>query len=108
MIGINFALVLDGSDWVDKKLDKQADKNISIIADEIVRYLMTHDKAADTLEGVARWWILRQRIEESQQQVKKALELLCREGVVKAVPLVGGELLYSLNKERCEVTSRRQ
>ncbi|MEN8133461.1 MAG: hypothetical protein ABFS45_25510 [Pseudomonadota bacterium] len=89
-------------------MDEQPDDNISIIAAEIIRYLMSHDKAADTLKGVAQWWISRQRIEESQLQVRNALELLCRQGVLKVVPLVGGELLYSLNKARDEEIRRRQ
>lgn len=84
------------------KVDEQLDDRISKIAAEIVHYLMIHDKAADTLEGVTQWWIARQRIEESQQEVRKALELLCRQGVVKTVPIAGGKLLYSLNKKEDE------
>jgi len=71
---------------------------ISEIAGEIVRYLMAHEKAADTLEGVAGWWITQRYFETSLELVLKALELLCQQGIICVVPLVDGNLLYSLNK----------
>lgn len=83
---------------MDYEVDEKPDERISKIAAEIVHYLTAHDNAADTLEGVTRWWIARQRIEESQQQVQKALEFLCEQGMVKSLSLPDGELLYSLNK----------
>ena len=78
---------------------KHQDTNVTKVADEIIRYLNAHANAADTLEGVAQWWISSQRIEESREQVQKALDYLCEKGLVKLTPVVGGHVLYSLNKE---------
>lgn len=75
------------------------DTDVSKVADEIIRYLGAHDNAADTLEGVAQWWISRQRIQESKEQVQKALDFLCKEGLVKVTPVIDGKTVYSLNKE---------
>ena len=56
--------------------DKQ--RRIEIIAQEISRYVRTRPDAAETAEGVARWWIARQRMEEPVAIVEEALELLVR------------------------------
>ena len=87
------------SDFVGKLVINRQDTDVSKVADEIIRYLDAHENAADTLEGVAQWWISRQRIQEALEQVQKALDFLCEEGIVKATPVVGGKILYSLNKE---------
>lgn len=70
------------------------------IADEIAAYLNTHQDAADTLEGVIKWWVLRQRIEEASEKVQSAIEYLCDKGIVKEVAMAGGEPIYAANKGR--------
>jgi len=67
------------------------------IADEITAYLNAHQDAADTLEGVIKWWVLRQRIEEASKKVQSAIEYLCDKGVVKEVAMTGGECIYVAN-----------
>jgi len=67
------------------------------IADEIAAYLKTHQDAADTLEGVIKWWVLRQRIEEASEKVQSAIEYLCDKGVVKEVAMAGGKSIYVAN-----------
>jgi len=76
-----------------------SEKGIPEIADEIASYLTAHRKAADTLEGVAGWWITRHRVEESQQRVREALDLLVAQGKVNREPLADGGMLYSLNQD---------
>ena len=68
---------------------------IEDLAEEITRYLQEHDGVADTLEGVAHWWILRQRLQEEQSKVQQAMDYLCAKGLVKARELPDGEILYS-------------
>ena len=97
--GMRIATLDDKDRLCGKSVTKHQDTNISEIADEIIRYLSAHQNAADSLEGVAQWWISRQRIQESTEQVKKALDLLCEKGLVNATPLVGRNMIYSLNKE---------
>jgi len=69
------------------------------IADEIAAYLDTHQDAADTLEGVIKWWVLRQRIEEASEKVQSAIKYLCEKGVVKEVAMAGGESIYVANSD---------
>ena len=48
----------------------------------IFNYLQQHTSAGDSLEGIARWWVLRQRLDESLRQVQAALEELKGRGLV--------------------------
>ena len=50
--------------------------DVSTVAMEILDYLQQHPHASDTLVGIARWWLRRQRIETMTKTVKKALDEL--------------------------------
>ena len=64
------------------------------LADEIRHYLAHHPNASDSAEGIALWWISRQRLAAALSDVVRALEHLEREGVVESQPCPGGEVLY--------------
>jgi len=49
------------------------EQQIKRIAHEIERYLVTHPSAADSLEGVAKWWLTRQRYHDALSIVEEAL-----------------------------------
>jgi hypothetical protein len=80
---------------VDASHDNQANTGIAEIARAIERYLAKHPNAADSMEGIRRWWLMRQRYEESAQQVQQALEQLLRQGVVTKRVLTDGQVLYA-------------
>ena len=65
------------------------------VAQEISHYLETHPNASDTLEGVVKWWLARQRYEYAFRTVEKALEYLVEQGKVAKQATVGGKTLYS-------------
>jgi hypothetical protein len=67
---------------------------VNTIADEIARYLKDHPDAADSLEGIRRWWLPRVRLEETTAQLEEALEDLLRRGVVVRQGLADGTVLY--------------
>ena len=73
---------------------KNSERDMQQIADDITNYLARHANAADTLEGITKWWLLRQRIEDSSVQVQQALEYLCDKGEIKSVQ-AGGKTIYS-------------
>lgn len=66
------------------------------LAGEILRYLRAHRHACDTTEGIARWWIKRQRLEDTQERVQAALNLLLADARVVARTSSSGVVLYQL------------
>lgn len=68
--------------------------DIKTLADEVVRYLEKHAQAADTIEGISRWWIMRQRIQEETYSVTLALEYLCENGSVEKKEMTDGSVIY--------------
>jgi hypothetical protein len=64
------------------------------LAAVILRYLASHPKACDTLEGVSEWWLARQRYEDTRIHVAAALELLLARGEAQASVGADGHTLY--------------
>ncbi len=62
--------------------DRLGFPNEARIAREILAYLLDHPDAQDTLEGVAEWWLLEQKIKDRIPLVKEALEELVEKGLV--------------------------
>ncbi len=60
-------------DWEDR---------VKKVAQEIERYLEEHPNASDSLEGIATWWVSRQRIRNELDVVQAALEQLFHSGIV--------------------------
>lgn len=74
------------------------EKAVAAVAAEIKRYLEAHPNAADSVEGITRWWLARQRFEEATQTVQRALDHLVTEGEVVKSVTGEGRLLYSRTK----------
>ena len=64
------------------------------LAMEIRDYLDAHPNAADSLEGVAKWWLRRQRYEQALEKVRNALDYLVQQGLVTKTSAI--EPVYSL------------
>ena len=54
----------------------QENTKILAIAHDIDRYLEKHPNAADSLTGVVRWWLNRQRYDDATEDVRAALDYL--------------------------------
>ncbi|HKQ30692.1 MAG TPA: hypothetical protein VJS66_05345 [Burkholderiales bacterium] len=63
-------------------------------AEAIRRYLDVRPNAAETVEGVARWWLARQRRGEAVALAQNALDRLEAEGRVVKFNLAGGKVMY--------------
>ena len=74
------------------------EKQVLKVADEIKRYLHACPTASDSLNGIAGWWLVRQRINENLKLVEKALENLKEEGFVEANTDQFSDTVYSLKK----------
>lgn len=68
---------------------------IKQVAQEILDYLQRNPNAADTLNGIANWWISKQRIKENVYVVEQALENLEQQGEIKKVEIKKDLFLYS-------------
>ena len=75
---------------------------VRAVAEEIARYLQQHPEAADSVEGIRRWWIARQRFEESLAAMQKALDYLEQQGVV-AKKTFGDQRVYYLKDRKEEI-----
>jgi hypothetical protein len=77
----------------------QYKNNIIRIAQEVERYLLTHPYAADSLENIVKWWIGRQRFEESLDHVLRALDILIARGSVLKIKNADGTCIYKKKEE---------
>lgn len=71
------------------------------LAETIKQYLFKHPHAADTLQGVMNWWLLRERYEIAIDLVQEALEVLIQHEVVTKINLHGSEPIYKLRDNHC-------
>ena len=72
----------------------RGDQRAEEIAQLVSRYLDEHPNASDTIDGIARWWLDRQRFDDARELVSRALELLEQRGVVKRRTLANGVTLF--------------
>ena len=70
------------------------DEEILKIANAIQHYLLNHPNAADSLEGISKWWLAGQQPACSPNKVQEALDYLVEIGVVRRVTTVGVETVY--------------
>jgi len=68
---------------------------VESLAVEILDYLASHPLAADSVDGVARWWLGPARASVTVEQVERALELLVARGRMRHLRLTDGTVLYS-------------
>ena len=69
-------------------------EEFSALAREILNYLNRRTAAGDTLVGIARWWLPRQRIEVVTEEVKAALDELILRRLVIPDQGTDGHLCY--------------
>jgi hypothetical protein len=60
----------------------------------IEAHLAAHPAAADSAEGVARWWLGSQGLDAGVQEVEAALDQLVRRQRLRRVELADGNWLY--------------
>ncbi|MCK9623090.1 MAG: hypothetical protein M0R47_21455 [Methylobacter sp.] len=80
--------------------------DVQKIADQIESYLKDHPNAADTIEGITKWWLTGQKIEVSNLIVQQALIYLASKSVVKCNADLSGYKVYSSNKAKAEYQTK--
>ncbi len=71
------------------------DAEVRRIAEKIACYLRAHPYAADTLEGIAEWWLPSKGIEVSTSMIQQALDELCTQSIVVCHVQPNGNNIYS-------------
>ena len=74
-----------------------AEDDVHSIAEEIINYLHQRPMAADTLDGIAYWWLIQQAITKNVGLIEQALEHLIREGKVAKNMSNHRDTIYFLN-----------
>ncbi|WP_221793900.1 hypothetical protein [Oceanobacter mangrovi] len=75
--------------------------NSIYVANLIERYLLTHPDAMDNFDGIWRWWITQQKLYESANSVKEALDILVDKGIVVEVENGFFKYVESHNPRNC-------
>lgn len=70
------------------------------IAKQILAYLSRNPEAQDTLEGIAGWWLMEERIRESLVETQSALDDLAAARLVVVRKGADGKGYYQINPER--------
>ncbi len=66
------------------------------VADEILRYLLAHPEAQDTIDGIADWWLTERRVRQGIAEVEVALCHLVDRGLVDVDVREDGKRHYCL------------
>lgn len=62
----------------------------------VLAYLRRHPAAADTLDGIVRWWLPLQRFEVEREHVEAVLQALVHSGALRREVLPDGRELFAL------------
>jgi Fe2+ or Zn2+ uptake regulation protein len=92
--GTECALV--GRRIVDASSMCTADK--SKITRDVLAYLVDHQDAQDTLEGIVEWWLVEQKIKQQTATVKEALRELVKKKYLLELRSVGSRTRYRINQ----------
>ncbi|MFC5767807.1 hypothetical protein [Thauera sinica] len=69
--------------------------NLSRVTRAIQGYFASHPDAADSAEGIARWWLVGEGVVASEDEVKAALCVLVERGLVLPRRMPDGRLIYA-------------
>jgi hypothetical protein len=86
--------------------DEASSADESRMARAILQYLSLHPEAKDTQEGISTWWLQRQQIEQTVNELSKVLAFLAaREFIVECR---GPDLrpYYKINRRQLEQIAR--
>ncbi len=70
------------------------------VVDAVLAYLRMHPQAADTLQGITRWWLPQQRYERELERIEGALKVLAARGKLQVRELPEGRAVYALGMAR--------
>lgn len=66
----------------------------------ILKFIEKHPQAKHTAEGIARTWILQQRLEEEIEVVLSVIQYLVKKGILEEIFKEDDESYYRVNKSK--------
>lgn len=72
-------------------------------AHTILSYLTKHPSSSDTVQGIAEWWFKRERLDCTEKQIRRALNLLVGRGLVTVKQYNHQPEFYQIGSDRVEV-----
>lgn len=66
----------------------------------ILNYLAKHPESKDTFEGIAEWWILKEHINRSVEDINQALNMLISKGYIEVREYPNQDRLYKINQNK--------
>jgi hypothetical protein len=83
--------------WNVKSIDSEEVPANDVTID-ILRYLVAHPSAKDTINGIEKWWLSKSIGREGKRQITESLNLLVTKGWLVARRSLQSETVYSLNE----------
>jgi hypothetical protein len=68
------------------------------LGEQVLRYLLEHPEAQDTVGGIAEWWLLERRVADAVMNVEAALDDLVAREFLVATERKDGSVHYRLNR----------
>jgi hypothetical protein len=81
-------------------------RDVRKLAIEVSRYLRLNPLASDTVEGISAWWLRTRNAKELE--LLRALEWLCREGVIEAHQGADGRTRYRRTNPAADIDQQLQ
>jgi hypothetical protein len=85
--------------WNVNSLDSEEVPRNEVTID-ILRYLVAHPSAKDTINGIEKWWLSKSIGREGKRQISESLNLLVAKGWLVARRSPQSETVYYLNESR--------
>jgi len=67
---------------------------------EILNYLTKQPAAKDTFQGIAEWWVLKQRIDDAVERVSGALDMLISKQFIVIKQNRDGSKFFQVNERK--------
>jgi hypothetical protein len=74
----------------------------STVIGEILRYLVEHPDAKDTIDGILRWWIPKGRAEHKKEDVEHAINELVAKGWIVKRETTPSHAVYGVDQHQLE------
>jgi hypothetical protein len=87
-------------EWAEVALARHKDPDDDVVK-QVLGYFVRNPKTADTLEGIARWRLLEERVQKSLLQTEAAIDWLVGQRYLEEVTVAGSkETIFRLNPKR--------